>query len=504
MALDRSNMDCSEASRHKSEENVKRYEQLAAQIEELIRLGQLRAGARLPSVRIACRLYAASRATVFRAYYKLESQGLIVAHARSGYFVSDAVRAERELSQYESLATERTPPPVNVDNLVFHMLGSLKHTYVAELGSPSPSPELFPVERIGRAIAAASRSMTFSDSMTGLPPGDESLRQQIALRYLIRGMVVPVNEIIITSGAIDALTHSLQILTRAGDVVAIGSPVFYGVSRAVERLQLKVVEIPVDPDGGIDLDALAEALERHPVRACWFMTSFQNPTGATMSDAKKEELVELLAMYDVPLIEDDVYGDLHFGTVPPRPAKFFDRQGLVLHCGSFAESLTPGHRVGWIAAGRFAQQVERVTWMAPISANVATQRAIANYLEGGSYERFLRGLRKELQALQGHMLRAIARYFPAQTRIMRPAGGYFLWLELPPPANSVRLFEEALAQSISLAPGPIFSTKGEFQRHIRLNYGHPWSQKIEAALATLGDLASTGSAPRRADDRASR
>ncbi|CAB3791118.1 PLP-dependent aminotransferase family protein [Pararobbsia alpina] len=470
---------------------MKRYEQLAGQIEELIRCGQLRAGARLPSIRIACRLYSASRTTVFRAYYKLESQGLIVAHARSGYFVSDTIRQEREIS-YEPLATQRTQPLVNVDNLVFHMLGSLKHTYVAELGSPSPSPELFPVGRIGRAVAAACRSMTFADAMTGQPPGDESLRQQIALRYLIRGMVVPVNEIIITSGAIDALTHSLQILTRAGDVVAIGSPVFYGVSRAVERLQLKVVEIPIDPNDGLDLDALAEALERHPVRACWFMTSFQNPTGVTMSDAKKEALVELLAMHDVPLIEDDMYGDLHFGAVPSRPAKFFDRQGLVLHCGSFSESLAPGHRVGWIAAGRFAQQIERVTWMAPISANVATQRAIANYLEGGSYERFLRGLRKELQTLQSHMLRAIARYFPSQTKSVRPMGGYFLWLELPPQVNSIQLFEDALAQSISLAPGPIFSTKGEFQGHIRLNYGHRWSQKIEEAIATLGDLAKNG------------
>jgi DNA-binding transcriptional MocR family regulator len=475
---------------------VKRYEQLAAQMEELIRLGQLRAGARLPSVRIACRLYAASRTTVFRAYYKLESQGLIVAHPRSGYFVSETVRPDRE-TVYEPAAGQREEPPVNVDNLLFHMLGSLKHTYVAELGSPSPSPELFPVERIGRAVAAASRSMTFTNSMTGLPPGDEGLRQQIALRYLIRGMIVPVSEIIITSGAIDALTHSLQILTRAGDTIAIGSPVFYGVSRAVESLQLKVVEIPVDPEKGLDLDALADALTRHPIRACWFMTSFQNPTGATLSDAKKQALVELLATHDVPLIEDDAYSDLHFGAAPPRPAKFFDRQGLVLHCGSFSESLAPGYRVGWIAAGRFAQQVERVTWMAPISANVATQRALAIYLESGGYERFLRGLRKELQALQGHMLRAIARHFPSQTKVTSPAGGYFLWVELPPYVNATRLFEEALAQSISLAPGPVFSTSGGFQGHIRLNYGHPWSQKIETAMATLGDLIKNGTLPGR-------
>jgi DNA-binding transcriptional MocR family regulator len=118
------------------------------------------------------------------------------------------------------------------------------------------------------------------------------------------------------------------------------------------------VEIPVHPRDGIDLNALAQTLERYPIKACWCMTSFQNPIGATMPEAKKQELVELLRSHQVPLIEDDVYAELYYGQAP-KPAKAFDTEGLVMHCGSFAKSLAPGYRIGWVAAGRYAQKIER-------------------------------------------------------------------------------------------------------------------------------------------------
>src|SRR6202051_4551759 len=237
------------------------------------------------------------------------------------------------------------------------------------------------------------------------------------------------------------------------------------------------------------MEAPAQAIDRRPIRACWFMTSFQNPTGATLSDTKKQTLVELLAKYEVPLIEDDVYRELRFGSAPIRPAKFFDRQGLVLHCGSFAKSLAPGYRIGWAAAGRFAEQLERAKWMTTLSASVPAQRAIADYLEHGGYDRFLRKLRRELAAQQADMLSAIDRYFPPQTAATLAAGGYFTWVEVPHSVDALSLFEAALERGISLAPGPIFSASGEFRHHIRLNYGYPWSPEIERAMATLGELA---------------
>ena len=466
---------------------MKRYERLASQIGDLIRRGDLLPGTRIPAVRAACDAYGVSPSTVFRAYYMLESQGLIVARPRSGYFVSAAAAGA---PLHGAAATPDEPPKsVNISELVFEVLHSIKDTHTVALGSAFMSPTVFPMQRLGRSCALVNRSTDLAKMVAALPPGDDALRRQIALRYLMAGMVVHVDEIIITSGALDALTLSLQVLTRAGDEIAIEKPTFYAALQAIQRLQLKVVEIPVHPVEGHDMEALTHALDRRPIRACWFMTSFQNPTGATLSDTKKQALVELLAKYEVPLIEDDVYSELHFGSAPIRPAKFFDRQGLVLHCGSFAKSLAPGYRIGWAAAGRFAEQLERAKWMTTLSASVPAQRAIADYLEHGGYDRFLRRLRLQLAAQQANMLSAIDQYFPARSIATRPDGGYFTWVELPRRIDSLRLFEAALERGISFAPGPIFSASGDFRHHIRLNYGYPSSQETERAMATLGALA---------------
>ena len=466
---------------------MKRFERLASQISDLIQRGDLPPGTRIPAVRAACDAYGVSPSTVFRAYYLLESQGLIVARPRSGYFVSAA--APGAPLHGAASAPNEPSKSVNISELVFEVLHSVKDTHTVALGSAFMSPAVFPMQRLGRSCASVNRSTDLAKMVAALPPGDDALRRQIALRYLMAGMVVHVDEIIITSGALDALTLSLQVLTRAGDEIAIEKPTFYAALQAIQRLQLKVVEIPVHPVEGHDMEALAQALDRRPIRACWFMTSFQNPTGATLSDTKKQALVALLAKYEVPLIEDDVYSELRFGSAPIRPAKFFDRQGLVLHCGSFAKSLAPGYRIGWAAAGRFAEQLERAKWMTTLSASVPAQRAIADYLEHGGYDRFLRNLRRDLAAQQADMLRAIDRYFPAQTIATRPDGGYLTWVELPRHVDSLRLFEAALERGISFAPGPMFSASGEFRHHIRLNYGYPWTPEIERAMATLGALA---------------
>jgi DNA-binding transcriptional MocR family regulator len=256
----------------------------------------------------------------------------------------------------------------------------------------------------------------------------------------------------------------------------------------LERLKLKAVEIPVHPQTGIDLNVLEQTLERYPIKACWSMTSFQNPTGATVSESRKRELVELLRKHEVPLIEDDVYAELYYGQHAPKPAKAFDTEGLVLHCGSFAKSLAPGYRVGWVAAGRYAQKVERLKLMTSLCASMPAQAAIADYLQHGGYDRHLRKLRNSLEDQLRAMLGAVARYFPAQTRVSQPSGGYFLWLELPEQIDSLKVFQVALAQGISIAPGPMFSPTRRFKNCIRLNYGSPWSETSERAMETLGKI----------------
>ncbi|KXV03170.1 GntR family transcriptional regulator [Caballeronia megalochromosomata] len=465
---------------------MKRYERLAEQISELIRHADLPPGARLPSVRAACRAWDVSPATVFRAYYLLESRGLINARPRSGYFVS---RTAEELTRQTSGATPQAGiKAVNISDLVFEVLRTIRQVETIPLGSAFMSPALFPMARVGKSCATVNRSTDRAAMVDALPPGHEGLRRQISLRYLMAGMTVPIDEIIITSGALEALTLSVQLLTAPGDLIAIEKPTFYAALQAIQRLGLNVVEIPVDPVAGHDLAALERALEDRPVRACWFMTSFHNPTGVTLDEPKKQALVELLARHDVPLIEDDVYSELHFGPEPVRSARFFDRNGLVIHCGSFAKCLAPGYRIGWAAGGRFAGELERAKWMTTLSASVPAQRAIADYLQSGGYDRFLHKLRRELAHRQSQMLDAIRRYFPANTVATRSDGGYFTWVQLPDNIDAIRFFQIALENRISIAPGPIFSADGGFRHQVRLNYGYQWSAQLEKAIATLGAL----------------
>jgi DNA-binding transcriptional MocR family regulator len=234
--------------------------------------------------------------------------------------------------------------------------------------------------------------------------------------------------------------------------------------------------------------ALAEALDRHPIKACLAMLNFQNPLGSLVPEPKRRELIALLAKHDVPLIEDDAYAELYFGAERPLPSKALDRGGRVLHVSSFAKCLAPGYRVGWVAAGRYAEKVRRLKMSYSIATNSPAQAALADYLKQGGYEKHLRQLRATLAEQEAAVVAKVEQTFPADTRLARPDGGYFLWLELPAGSDALALHRKALAQGISIAPGPVFSAKREFGNCIRLNTGHPWSPAMDRALSTLARL----------------
>ncbi|RRV10596.1 PLP-dependent aminotransferase family protein [Pseudomonas sp. v388] len=465
---------------------MKRYEKFAADIAEMIRSGILSPGERVPSVRVASRTYSVSPSTVFKAYYLLEDRGLIQARERSGYFVREhAAHAmvEPELVRHSSDGTE-----VGVSELVFSVLASLKDPHTVPFGSAFPSPHLYPLPRLAKSMAAALRQLTPAAILSDMTTGNPELRRQIALRYMISGVRLQAAELVITNGAMEALNLCLQCVTRPGDLVAVEAPAFYACLQVLERLQLKAVEIPVHPRDGVDIDSLRDHLDRLPIKACWFMSGLQNPLGASMPQEHKVRLYELLEQWQIPLIEDDVYAELHYGSQAPHPVKSLDRSGLVMHCGSFSKNLAPGYRVGWVAGGRYTEQINRLKLMTTLSPSVPAQAAIADYLNHGGYDRHLRKLRDTLELQQGAMLAAAARYFPAGTKVTKPVGGYFLWFEFPERVDSLQLFQLALAQGISLAPGPIFSPTQGFRNCARLNYGNPWDERSEQAMAMLGRI----------------
>jgi DNA-binding transcriptional MocR family regulator len=218
------------------------------------------------------------------------------------------------------------------------------------------------------------------------------------------------------------------------------------------------------------------------------MTNCHNPLGFVLPDAYKRALAEMAARRNIAVIEDDIYGDLTFSGPRPRTVKSFDREGLVLLCSSFSKILSPGYRLGWVVAGRFRADVERLKLLTTIASPSLPQMVVAEFLESGSYDRHLKRLRVTLAGQVENMRRAIGKYFPPGTRISRPSGGHMLWVELPAKINAVKLHRAALAEGISILPGTVFSPTGRFQNYIRINCGQTWSEVHDRALLTLGRL----------------
>src|SRR5918992_1835864 len=462
------------------------YHQLADQIHELIRAGTLRTGDRVPSVRRLSNQQRVSVSTVLQAYQRLEDIGVIEARPQSGYYVRRLAAAVQE--------PEPSRPPkralnVEVNDLTDAVLSYAGDPGVVAFGSACAAPEFFPLERVRRVLSSIARRDRNALGRYGLPPGTERLRRAVARRALEWGCRVDHRDLVTTSGCMEAINLCLRAVTRPGELVALESPTYYGFLQILQGLGLRALEIPTHPRSGISLEALELALAEHPVKAVLVMPNVSNPIGATMSDAAKKRLVELLAQRNVPLIEDHIYADLHFGASSPKAANAYDRSGNVILCGSFSKTLAPGLKVGWIQPGRWLDSVRMLKFMSSGGQNELVELAVAELLESGGYERSLRALRRRFESQVDVARGIIAESFPRGTRVTRPAGAYIVWVEMPKGCDTVRLFEKLLERGITIAPGPMFSASQRYRNCMRLSIGQPWSERQERALREVGRLA---------------
>ena len=465
------------------------YETLVADIEGQVARGVLLEGEKLPSVRQASQHRSLSISTVLRAYSLLESRGVIESRPQSGYFVRPrqpaALRAAPPVpAQPLVLSSE-----VDVSRLVLSTLRTIRKEGAVPLGSPYPDPAPFPWPRISQYANAIARRAQHWSVMDDLPPGNPQLIRQIARRHLENGLAVDPAEIIVTVGATEAINLCLQAVARPGDTVAVESPTFYAMLHAIERMGMRALEVPTDPKTGISIEALRAILPQQRVAAVMVMPNFQNPLGFQMPDARKRELVELLAAHGIPAIENDVYNELYYGDSHPTSLKSYDKQGLVLHCSSFSKSLTANYRIGWALPGRYTAQVEKLKFLNTLTTPTLPQMAIAEYLQHDGYDRHLRKVRKGYDQRARMMAAAVLRFFPAGTRVSEPQGGYVLWVEMPPAVDAMKLYALALERKITVGPGHMFSARGSYPNFIRLNYSYPWTREIEDALRMLGRLA---------------
>lgn len=465
-----------------------RYEAVRQDVLALIASGALAPGGKAPSLRRLAARMRVSLSTVSQAYAQLESEGVLEARPKSGFFVCGA-----RPSLPPPLAAPQAPAapePLHRAALIREVLENMSLPGVVPLGVARTAEGLLPLARLNRTMVQVLRESGDRVGFYEPVQGYEPLRRQIVLRALEAGAECAVGETIVTNGAMEALHIALRSVTRPGDTVCIAVPAYYCFLQMLENLGLRVVEMPSRPGEGVRPGDLAQLVDRFRVAACVLVPNFNNPDGALIPDGAKAEIVDILARREVPLIEDDVYGDLHFGPERPTCCKAYDTRGLVLCCSSFSKTIAPGYRVGWLLPGRFLDKALEIKTTLNVCTATPTQMAMAEYLGSGHYHRHLKRLRPAVAARMEAMHALVGRYFPPGTKATRPGGGSVLWVQMPGKADGVALMHKALARGITVTPGAIFSSRDQFDDCVRLSYSAASGPQVDLAVETLGKIAA--------------
>jgi len=446
---------------------MKLYEKLADILRGHILKGLYKTGDRLPSVRKLATEHGVSISTVQEAYRHLEFENLVEARAKSGYF------AMAKISSHQLPQTSRPPQrPADVSQWqqVLDLLLSKDVKGTIQLQHAMPIMNVATLKPLLKKVADLTRYHPELSLPYGDVRGVAILREQIAKLAQASGCVIHPDDLVVTSGCQEALSVCLRAIAEPEDIIAIESPSFYGSMQAIKGANLKAMEIPTNPVTGLSIEALELALEQWPIKVILLTPTCNNPMGYIMPESDKKRLYQLAQSYDIAIIEDDIYGDIAYQYPRPKTIKSFDEDGRVLLCSSFSKTLAPGLRVGWIAPGRYRDQVTHLKYVSSSMCHTLPQLAIADFIKSGGYERHLRKIRLEYKQGRDLLIAALNKYFPSQTCISFPEGGYLLWVELPKEIDVVKLAKQSHQEGVNIAAGPIFSATGKYRHCMRLNF----------------------------------
>jgi DNA-binding transcriptional MocR family regulator len=470
------------------------YARLADHYRRVIASGTLAPGDRMPSVRALMSQHRVSLSTAIQVFRSLEDAGWLQARPRSGYFVRRPPAAK--LASVAEPDIPALPEPARYVGLHERISRVIERAQAfpdaLNLGGATADASLYPTERLQALASRILRHRPALLTEVGEDGGAAPLRQAVAKRALSAGVTVAPDDVLVTSGGVEAVNLALRAVAQPGDTIAVESPAFFGLLQILESLGLRALEIPTSPTSGLSLEALEIALTSSAdIKALVVVPNLQNPLGCVMPDERKAELVALCARHRVAVIEDEPYRELLDQPDGTRPLKAWDRDGGVIYCVSLNKVLAPGMRLGWMSSGRWHARVRLLKFAQTRANESLTQHVAADFIGSGAYDRHLHRLRDRLRVQREAAMDAIGRYFPAGTRLNAPPGGLLLWVALPDGVSSDALFEAALPHGIRIAPGSIFSNSARFQSFIRLSCPRPYDERIDAALRQLGQLAST-------------
>lgn len=460
------------------------YLKIANIIQEQIFSETLKIGDKLPSIRALQKLHAVSINTIKQSFLELESKSLIESRPKSGFYVSKT--SNRKLSIPSMNKLKLSEKQITSEDLITKVFDSLKDKSITRFSIGVPDQSLLPIAKLNKGLVKVVRNLEESGTSYEPVQGNINLRRNVAKWALVLEGKLTEDDLVTTLGAMNAIYNCLLAVTKRGDTIAIESPVYFGIIQIAQNMGLNIIELPTHPTTGVDLEALKKVI--HKVDVCCFMSNFSNPLGSLMPDESKKELVEMLTYHNIPLIEDDLYGNLFFGSVRPKPCKYYDEAGIVMWCGSVSKTLAPGYRVGWVAPGKFKDKIIKQKLAQTICLPSLYQEVIADFLEYGRYDHHLRTFRNTLYTNSLHFQRIIEDHFPENTKISQPQGGSFLWLELDKSIDTAILYDTAIKQKIGFAPGRMFTQHDQYNNCMRLNFGLEWNEKVELDLKRLGQL----------------
>jgi DNA-binding transcriptional MocR family regulator len=445
-------------------------QQLVDRFATAIDSGELEPGEKLPPTRELAAEVGVNHLTAARVYRRLAEQGYVTAKVGRGTFVRSLAPAGIEEYgddwQVYALPEYDIPYPERVLAEAFASAGDPD---LISLALGWPSPRLYPTAELAR-ITADVFAEEGGEALSYLSAeGLYELREQLALRGRETGFADSPDEIVVTSGAKQALSLTARATLEEGDVAVIESPTFVGMLDSLHHTGARVIGVPVDEDG-LDVDALERLLARHEVKLVALQTACQNPTGRNISEERRQRIAQLAMERNFFVLEDRVYADSSFEGEPPRPLREL-APAHVIYVNSLSKSVGGGLRAGWVAArGPVRERIAMLKLENDFHSPTLIQHMAARWLAAGAHDRHVKKTLPFYRERRDALLAALERHLPGEYRVDVPTGGHHLWVILKRPVDERGLYSESARQGVTFTPGGAVTAERRSQTAMRLSF----------------------------------
>lgn len=429
-----------------------KYKIFTSKIEEAILIGLLKEGDRLPSIRTIKSEYNLSVSSVQSGYDYLVFKGLVTAIPRSGYIV-----ARQSIQQLPQIELSTIPKDAVFRKKVHLITNQSNYRGQTVLNEASPSDIFIPQKLVLKTMQKVIKEKGASLLRYYPNNGSEELKELLVRRSALHGASISSDELLITDGALQALYIALASITSPNDIIAVESPCIFSILEVMANLKLRTVEIPVRFYEGFDTDYLKKVCLTNDIKAIVLTPNFHNPTGVLMTDESKKAVYQVALHHHIPIIENDIFGDLYFNGTRPSNIRNYDEAGLVLTYSSFSKSLAPGIRLGWLAAGQFFSKIERLKFALGRSVSPLNQEVMIKLLQSSAYDKHLRVFRQQLERQAMQLVGQLINAFPDSLHIQFPKGGYCIWAQLPLHTDMVQFYKRCTEEGVQFTPGATFS-----------------------------------------------